>query len=120
MNLSVYSKTILLFNVLLTCIAAIEVIVMLSLPGFSQEANEALFKSQCAVCHGRDASGKTTMGDKLKIPDLRTAETQKKSDVDLKNVIVRGKNKMPAYETKLTPSQIDGLLAHIRGLAQKP
>jgi cytochrome c6 len=119
-NLSVYSRTILLFNLLLICIAVIEVILMLSLPGFSQEANEALFKSKCAVCHGADASGRTTMGNKLKVPDLRTAETRKKSDADLKHVIAKGKDKMPAYETKLTAFQIDGLLAYIQGLTRRP
>ncbi len=113
------SRIILVFNLLLACIAVVELIVMLGLPGFSQETNAALFKSKCAVCHGADASGKTTMGDQLKIPDLRSAQTQAKSDVDLKNMIAKGKDRMPAYEAKLSPAQIDGLVVYIRGLGKK-
>lgn len=112
-------KTILLLNLLLTCIAAIEIVLILSLPAFSQETSEILFKGKCAMCHGADASGKTAMGEKLKIPDLRAPDTQKKPDADLKNLITKGKDKMPAYETKLSGAQIDGLVTYIRGLAKK-
>ena len=58
------------------------------------------------------------MGEKLKIPDLRAADTQKKLDADLKNIISKGKDKMPGYETKLSVAQIDGLTAYIRGLGK--
>jgi len=115
----VKSKTILLLNLLLACVAALAIVLMLSLPAFSQETGEALFKGKCAMCHAADASGKTTMGEKLKIPDLRASDTQNKSDADLKNIITKGKDKMPAYETKLSAAQIDGLVAYIRGLGKK-
>lgn len=78
-----------------------------------------LFKSKCAMCHGPDGTGKTLMGDKLKIPDLHSADVQKKSDADLKTIITKGKDKMPAYETKLTKEQIDSLVAFTRSLAKK-
>jgi mono/diheme cytochrome c family protein len=78
-----------------------------------------LFKSKCAMCHGPDGSGKTMMGEKLKIPDLQSADVQKKTDADLKALITKGKDKMPAYETKLSKEQIDKLVAYIRDLAKK-
>ena len=112
-------RTILLLNLLLACIAALEIALMLSLPVLSQETAEALFKNKCAMCHGADASGKTPMGEKLKIPDLRAPDTQKKSDVDLKSIITRGKDKMPAYETKLNAAQVDSLTLYLRGLGKK-
>lgn len=59
------------------------------------------------------------MGEKLKIPDLRAPDTQKKSDTDLRNIINKGKDKMPGYETKLSAAQIDGLAAYVRGLGKK-
>jgi mono/diheme cytochrome c family protein len=71
------------------------------------------------MCHGPDGTGKTMMGEKLKIPDLQSAEVQKKTDDDLKTIIIKGKNKMPAYETKLNKEQIEKLVAHIRDLAKK-
>ncbi len=71
------------------------------------------------MCHGPDGAGKTMMGEKLKIPDLHSADVQKKSDADLKSIIVKGKDKMPGYETKLTKAQIDCLVGYIRDLAKK-
>jgi cytochrome c553 len=78
-----------------------------------------LFKSKCAMCHGPDGAGKTMMGEKLKIPDLHSAEIQKKTDAELNTIIVKGKDKMPAYESKLSKDQIDKLLGYIRDLAKK-
>jgi mono/diheme cytochrome c family protein len=94
---------------------------MLALPVTSIAADEAvnLFKSKCAMCHGADGTGKTIMGEKLKIPDLHSADVQKKSDADLKTIITKGKDKMPAYETKLSKEQVDNLVAFIRDLAKK-
>ncbi len=96
-------------------------LVMLALPVTSVFADDGpdLFKSKCAMCHGPDGAGKTTMGEKLKIPDLNSADVQKKTDAELKTIIVKGKNKMPAYETKLTKEQIDNLVACIRNRAKK-
>jgi mono/diheme cytochrome c family protein len=39
-----------------------------------------------------------------------------KSDAELKDVIDKGKNKMPAYGKSLKPDEIQGLVAYIRGL----
>jgi cytochrome c6 len=94
---------------------------MLALPIASIAADEGadLFKSKCAMCHGPDGAGKTMMGEKLKIPDLQSADVQKKSDADLKTIITKGKDKMPGYETKLSKEQIDKLVVYIRDLAKK-
>ena len=82
-------------------------------------ASEALWKSKCATCHGVDGTGNTTMGKKLKLRDLSSSEVQKMSDGDLCDITTKGKDKMPAYEQKLTKDQIQQLVAHMRSLAQK-
>ncbi len=104
---------------LVLCTAAVGVVLMLGLSARSQETSESVFKGKCGMCHGADGAGKTMMGEKLKIPDLRSPDVQKKPDADLKTIIVKGKDKMPAYETKLSKDQIDGLVAYIRDLAKK-
>lgn len=86
---------------------------------FAADEGADLYKSKCAMCHGPDGAGKTLMGEKLKIPDLRSAEVQKKTDADLKALIAKGKDKMPAYEAKLSKEQIDKLVIYIRDLAKK-
>ena len=84
----------------------------------AQESGEALFKAKCAMCHGPDGSGKTTMGQALKIPDLHSDQVQKMTDAELKDVIAKGKNKMPGYEGKLNKEQIEKLVAYIRALVK--
>jgi cytochrome c6 len=79
----------------------------------------ATFKGKCAICHGPDGAGKTAMGAKLNIRDLRSADVQKQSDAELAQIVTKGKNKMPAYDGKLTKEQIDQVVAHIRELGKK-
>ena len=79
----------------------------------------ATFKAKCAMCHGPDGSGKTAMGEKLKIRDLTSADVQKQADAEPVQIVTKGKNKMPAYEGKLTKEQIDEVVAHVRELGKK-
>lgn len=83
------------------------------------DSGAALFTTKCAMCHGADATGKTAMGAKLNIRNLVSPEVQKQSDVELGQIIAKGKNKMPAYEGKLSKDEIAQLTAHIRELAKK-
>lgn len=113
------AKRMFCVNRVMLGMALIGMVLLLGLPVRAQEASESLFKGKCAMCHGPDGAGKTIMGEKLKIPDLHSADVQKKSDTDLKALIAKGKDKMPAYETKLSKDQIDGLVVFIRDLAKK-
>jgi mono/diheme cytochrome c family protein len=83
----------------------------------SSRADEAadLFKAKCAMCHGADGAGKPAM----KTRDFASADVQKQTDAELTAIVTKGKNKMPAYEAKLTKEQIAGLVAHIRTFAKK-
>lgn len=107
------------FKKLLFAAGALGMFLLLGSPLKAQETGESLFKGKCGMCHGPDGSGKTMMGEKLKIPDLHSADIQKKTDADLKTIISKGKDKMPAYEAKLSKEQIDQLVGYIRDLAKK-
>jgi mono/diheme cytochrome c family protein len=85
----------------------------------AQEMGESLFKTKCAMCHGPDGAGKTTMGQALKIPDLHSEDVQKLSDAELTQIVTKGKNKMPAYEGKLSKEQIAQLVGFVRDVAKK-
>ena len=74
------------------------------------------FKAKCAMCHGADGKGDTAMGKKFAVKDMGSADVQGKSDADLNTIITKGKDKMPAYDGKLTKEQIDGLVKYIRTL----
>ena len=79
----------------------------------------ALYKTKCAMCHGPDGAGKTPVGTKLNVRDLRSPEVQKQSDSDLSHVIEQGKGKMPVFGKTLNEDQIKSLVAQIRELGKK-
>jgi len=75
----------------------------------------ALFKS-CAACHGADGAGQTPVGKTMKVRDLRSADVQKQTDIELMKVIAGGKGKMPAYGKKMTTAEIMAVIAYMRTL----
>lgn len=76
----------------------------------------AIFKAKCVMCHGADGAGQTPMGKNLKLRSLGSAEVQKQTDAELVKWISDGKGKMPAYKEKLTPADINAVVAFIRTL----
>jgi mono/diheme cytochrome c family protein len=96
----------------------VPLLILLSPALRAQESGESLFKAKCAMCHAADGSGQSPMGKSLKVPDLHSAEIQGRSEAELKAAISKGKNKMPAYEGKLSKEQIDKLADYIRKLGK--
>lgn len=70
------------------------------------------YKAKCAMCHGANGEGKAAM----KTVAFSSPDVQKMSDADLTAAITNGKGKMPAYGSKLSKEQIDGLVKYIRTL----
>lgn len=96
------------------------VVLVVALPAFAAGPDgAALYKAKCALCHGADGSGQTPVGKSMKMPDLRSAEVQKLTDIELTKVISGGKGKMPAYGQKLTTAEIQSIIAQIRTLNSK-
>ncbi|MGN6186161.1 MAG: c-type cytochrome [Thermoanaerobaculia bacterium] len=78
------------------------------------EDGAAIFKAKCAMCHGPNGDGQTTMGKNLKLRDLGSADVQKLSDADLIKITTDGKGKMPAYKGKLSDADIAAVVKHLR------
>jgi mono/diheme cytochrome c family protein len=78
-----------------------------------------IYKTNCALCHSADGSGDSAIGKAMHAKDLRSEEVQKQSDAELGEAITKGKGKMPAFGAKLRPDDVTGLVAYIRGLANK-
>lgn len=86
------------------------------------EAGKVTFKKRCVVCHGNSGAGDGVMGKMLKPPPPSFADASRmagQSDEALTKIITSGKDKMPAYEGKLSASEIQDVLAYIRTLAAK-
>jgi mono/diheme cytochrome c family protein len=83
---------------------------------FAQDDAAALYKSKCQACHGADGKGDTTVGKKIGVKDFHSPEVAKMSDTELFEVTKKGKEKMPAYDKKLTDDQIKALVKFLRSL----
>ena len=73
-----------------------------------------VFRSHCAKCHGKTASGRHFGG-----PSLISEKTAALSSDDLHTIITNGKARMPKYTGKLTPEEIDTLVQQIKTLNKK-
>jgi cytochrome c oxidase cbb3-type subunit III len=78
-----------------------------------------LYKSNCVICHGSDASGNTAIGKKNKVKDLKSPEVQKATDAELADLISKGKKPMPAFADRLKPEQVHEIVEYLRELAKK-
>jgi cytochrome c6 len=94
--------------------AFIAAVVSIGLPAAAFADGAALYKARCAACHGADGSGNTTAGKSLKVVSFASSEVQKATDAELTKIISDGKGKMPAYGKKMTPAEIESLVAVIR------
>ena len=83
----------------------------------AQDATQTLYKMKCQICHGPDATG-SAAGKKLAVKDFTSPEVQKQTDAELLEVAKKGKNKMPAYDGKLTDNQLTELVKYMRDLAK--
>ena len=77
----------------------------------------AIYKATCASCHGANGDGQTTaIGKKMNLRHLGSPEVQKQTDAELYAWTADGKNKMPAYKSKLSEAEIKALVAFMRTL----
>lgn len=82
----------------------------------------ALWRKDCAKCHGEDGRGDTKMGHKLYISDLTDAKLQAKfTDEEAANAIKFGlkdaKGKVIMKKVRgLSDADVQALVAHVRTL----
>jgi len=88
-------------------------------PARAQEGGEKVYKAKCATCHGADGAGATPAGKATKARDFCSDEVKKESDEEWTRIVIKGKNKMPAYDRKLTEAEVKDVVAYIRGLCKK-
>ena len=74
------------------------------------------YKAKCSACHGVSGAGDTMLGRNLRLHPLASDEVQNESDEQLFTLVSKGKNRMPAFDKKLSSEQIHGLVKHLRTL----
>jgi len=75
-----------------------------------------IYKAKCSACHAVSGAGDTMLGKNMKLRALTSPDVQTQSDQELTAIISRGKNRMPAYDRKLSKDQIVAVVKHIRSL----
>lgn len=81
---------------------------------------EAVYKKNCASCHGADGSGNTRMGKKAGARDYRDAKVQASfSDAEalaaIKDGVKKdGKEVMKGYSSKVSDAEAKELVKYIR------
>lgn len=101
---------------LIRTLAIVVSVLFLAVASARAEDTAALYKAKCAACHGPDGKGDTVAGKKLGVKDFHSPEVAKMSDAELFDITKKGKDKMPAYDKKLTDDQIKDLIKYIREL----
>jgi mono/diheme cytochrome c family protein len=86
-------------------------------PAGDAAAGKDVFLKKCKTCHGEDGRGNEGMAKLLKttITPLDSDEVQKKSDAEMKQIIVEGKGKMKPIKD-LTDTDINNVIAFVRTL----
>lgn len=74
----------------------------------------SFFRSNCVVCHGKEAEGGELSG--RVVPSLRAEAAIQKTDAELYEQIANGKNGMPPFKYQLTEGQIRNMVRFVRDL----
>lgn len=86
----------------------------------------ALWKKQCASCHGADGRGRTKAGRKAGVhdytdPEVRAALVEAEMVATIEGGAENpdtGKTRMKAFREKLTDAEIRALVAHVLKLSE--
>ena len=92
---------------------------LLGVPAGAQDFGQKVYKAKCAMCHGPDGAGATPTGKATKARDFCSDDVKKETDGEWTDIIVKGKNKMPAYDKKLSDAEVKDVVAYIRTLCKK-
>jgi len=79
---------------------------------------EKVYKAKCASCHGPDGKGDTAAGKATKARDLCSADVKAETDAAWTDIIIKGKNKMPSYDKKITDAEVKDVIKYMRSLCK--
>lgn len=94
---------------------------VLSNAGAQSTDAKPVYDANCKKCHG--AAGIPSKAMVTRWPKLAAFDAAffaKRTDDSLVEVIEKGKAKMPAYKTKMTPAEIAAVAKYVRTFATKP
>jgi mono/diheme cytochrome c family protein len=80
-----------------------------------------IYADKCARCHGVSGKGDGPKADTLEKKPANYTDKKKMgefTDVQLKQVVLDGKQPMPAYKGKMSDKELEDVIAYIRTFAK--
>ena len=105
-------KALFRISVVLACATA-------TLSAYAAPPAAAVYKANCAACHGTAGDASTPAGKAFNVPSFSSDAVMGHSDAELLTVAKNGKGKMPAWQNKLSDDQLKELVAFIHTLQKK-
>ncbi len=81
------------------------------------------FEIHCSVCHGADGAGATAMASNMpekRPPPLDSSEARQRSDAEVLDIILHGRNRMPSYAWALSEAEQTAVVTYVRQLQHLP
>lgn len=78
-----------------------------------QLSGAAVFAQKCARCHGSDGRAQTAKGRSVGATDLTSSAWIPDAERDTR-IVMRGKESMPGFKSKLKPAEIAAVVSYIR------
>ena len=87
-------------------------------PAQAEVEGSKIYKSKCQSCHGKKGEGNPVIARALKIPPelLPLTGIAVKTDEEVMKIIAEGKDRMPGFQEKLSPEELQAVLQHCRVL----
>ena len=77
----------------------------------------AVYKEQCAKCHGAEGKSDTPVGEKLKIPPIAgNAKIAAMPESEIA-ALIKGTKKHPPKTTEMSDGDLSAVAGHVKGLA---
>jgi len=89
-------------------------------PASIAEGQRLYHATDCALCHGKDGEGRGVLAKDVSMNthDWRNAASLEHfTDGELFFVIVKGKGRMPGYESRETPEQVWQMIDYLHSMA---
>ena len=78
----------------------------------SKKYEASIYRQNCAICHGKEAYGKTLV-DESKVPPLRFGKAKTKTREEIYQQINNGKNPMPSFKDTLNEKEVQQMVDFI-------
>jgi mono/diheme cytochrome c family protein len=98
---------------------AVLLLLTASVTSLSAQDPAAVYKTNCAPCHGATGDANTPAGKVFKVPSFTSENVLKESDEHMLTIAKNGKGAMPPWNDKISEDDLKNVIAFIHTLQKK-